>query len=320
MRRSLVFFVVPCIAAVLATSVLVCGGADRNEYPGAPHECRLWGVVSYKAPVAVVRSHLDSLELITWPWINDDGWGIGYFPNNQDPCQLKRPFVLRGTQYSVEDPEYDDAKVETAFRRPKGAVAHVRAATTGLTYVPDPHPFVRKRPNNGHRLLFAHNGTLSELDVLRNMISDEYFNADPPDYKDTHYTDPWGFNDSELFFMLILDRMRLASPGTSTEDVIIETVADIDTAMQNASAYSKMNFLMTDGDTMWAVRYSDYIPGNYGLFYQAGFNSDTTANPYYWIVASEEMDTLDNWVEIDNYRLITFIPGCRLVINVIPHL
>jgi predicted glutamine amidotransferase len=315
MRRTLVFTCLTLTMALVAALAWVEPG--RTDSQEERHECRFWGIVSPRAPRDVVISHLDSLELITQPWPNVNGWGIGYYPNVGDPCRLKRPFVLRGTQQARYDPEYDYAKYEAASREPKGAIAHVRQASSGLTYLPNPHPFVRRR--DGWPLLFAHNGTISQMDSLRNRISDEYFNANPPDYKNTYQSDPWGFIDSELYFMLILDRFESAPPGMSTEDVIREAVAEIDTAMSNAGVSSKLNFVMTDGDTLWAVRFADSSPQNYTLYYQGGWISEEVVNPFYWVAASVQMDDQFNWFPMDNYTLITFVAGNRLVIVDIPH-
>jgi predicted glutamine amidotransferase len=76
---------------------------------------------------------------------------------------------------------------------------------------------------------------------------------------------------------------------------------------------------MTDGDTLWAVRFADSSPQNYTLYYQGGWISEEVVNPFYWVAASVQMDDQFNWFPMDNYTLITFVAGNRLVIVDIPH-
>ena len=92
-------------------------------------------------------------------------------------------------------------------------------------------------------------GSVSKT-VLSNLIGEEYLAANPPNGSGIPDCNPSDWDlvvDSELCFILLLKNIE--ENGGSAEQGIIRTVSDLIAAGQNT-----MNFIMTDGHTMWSFR------------------------------------------------------------------
>jgi hypothetical protein len=88
------------------------------------------------------------------------------------------------------------------------------------------------------------------------------------------------------------------------EACIRVAVARLDSALGvNSPAY--LNFVMTDGSTIWALHFADEVPETYGLYYYPDTGFSQT-----WVAASEPLDKdSSNWRAIPNKTLVTLIPG-----------
>jgi hypothetical protein len=63
---------------------------------------------------------------------------------------------------------------------------------------------------------------------------------------------------------------------------------------------------MSDGSTLWALRYAEEIPKVLPMHYYPGGMGISD----YWVAASEPVDTLEfEWVEVPNYTLVTLVPN-----------
>ena len=153
---------------------------------------------------------------------NRDGWGIA-FVQERDAYLFKEPAA------ASESP----LERLVAQRAPPSrlVMAHVRFATAGAPQLANTHPFRRER--NGRVLNFAHNGTLAELkarhagtEVAAQCIGD---------------------TDSELAFLLLLDRLRPLEPDGTAEqrfEVFGEFCAEM-------RAEGTANFLFADGERLF---------------------------------------------------------------------
>jgi hypothetical protein len=74
--------------------------------------------------------------------------------------------------------------------------------------------------------------------------------------------------------------------------------------------YAQLNFVLTDGTTLWALRYADISTNYYTLYY---YSADQT-NMDKWIVASQPLDTTGGWIELKNLSLATLKPNATPVI------
>ncbi len=203
------------------------------------HECRLWAVTAPDVPGAVLRAHLvdlpDSIKNLGES--NDNGWGLGWWTPDDDEA-----VIHRGEAPAYEDAFFDDAVAQAAADSPTVAVAHVRACSSGLCHLPDPHPFHLELM--GRHWLLGHNGTISK-DLLLSLVDPDFLDSHPPDNGEN--ADEW--IDSELYLRLILQYVE-ARDG-DVEGAIQAAIWDLH---DGDGQVSGANFFLSDGETLWAYR------------------------------------------------------------------
>ncbi|MCJ7422802.1 class II glutamine amidotransferase [Candidatus Bathyarchaeota archaeon] len=162
-------------------------------------------------------------------------------------------------------------------------VCHVRAAASGATSIPNPHPFMRNK--NGKWWAFGHNGVLAKT-TLKSLIGSQYLAENPPTVGD-NWDDP-DVVDSDLFMLYILK---------CTEEECWNVTSGIGKAAKNIMHVDSgsMNFFLTDGETIWG-----FCRGN-TLYY---YYSETS--PQYSVIASQPPDaSQDGWVALSDFNLVT---------------
>lgn len=296
LRGKNIFRLCGAVAAILFAVTLT----DTGVFPPfrAVHNCRMWVMVtvdSMKPLDAMVRQQLDSLQDLGSR--NPDGWGIVYYIRPDSITRL--PVIRRGEPAAPSDPRYKLAVDELVKYGADGAMAHVRKASFGLTTgIPDPHPFDRRTGVINRRMLFAHNGSIPTailLDLIR-ALDPDYLTQNPPDYNPNYL-------DSDLYCLYILE--NIDSYVDSTIEACVRTaVTRIDSALgTNYSSY--LNFVMTDGATIWALCFADESPNTYPLYYYPD-----TGLSHTWVAASEPLDTYAvYWKAIPNKTMVTLVPG-----------
>ncbi len=110
--------------------------------------CEFWGIVAQFPPRALIHSHLTVFR--SFSSSNPHGWGFGYFSDF-----IPRPVIIRGRQKALIDPRYTEGVIEFKDILSKGGIVHIRNASSGYTYIPNPHPFVRKSNRLEKYFLFA---------------------------------------------------------------------------------------------------------------------------------------------------------------------
>jgi len=277
------------LVSIVAGLLLI--GAHTNQVKALEnlHACRFWGMISDKAPKEIVLGHLSALR--KFGPSNNNGWGIAYYFNSEDSCMLARPLILRGGSRADIDPDYERAIEEMATHNPRAGVGHVRLATSGHCNVPNPHPFKEKN------MLFAHNGTIDQK-VLVRLIRQKYLDEYPLDYHEPYI-------DSELYFIYLLKTME-ENPSMSMEQVIRNVAKTLYDSLTAVAYESKLNFVLTDGDNLWALRFATTDVGYYTVYY---YPSSDTALPKTWAVASEPLSSESEWRLLDNYTLIVLKPS-----------
>jgi len=259
---------------MLATLLVVMvAGVERP--PECDHACRFWGVIGVNVDPAIVDDQLVSGKhsLLTLASTNDDGWGITYFAPGHSPFTPDRPQVLRGGPRAdhAYDTRYSEAVAEMLDLEPECAVVHIRAATTGHTGLPDPHPFHRGR------LVFAHNGTIYTSDLIELLEADDpsYLAKHPPDYVDPHI-------DSELYFLYVQKLLlqgvpdRSGDPSHSLRDALPAAVLRL---LDQGAIQTAANCMATCGDTLYALRFDRNDIERYKVRYKK--------TPGGWTIASE---------------------------------
>lgn len=243
-------------------------------------ECRFWGMIANDTlPQTEVMDHLVNLpnSLKSLGATNPNGWGLAYYNTTE-------PTIRRGQPAANTDPNFNIAAQELATSGASIGVGHVRKSASPPYNIPDPHPF--NRTKMGKTWIFAHHGTISQT-VLVNLIGTAYLAANPPQYGNSTDT----YNDSELYFIYILKCIE-ENAGN-----IRKGIAQAVTAISAESTAYNMNFVFSDGTTLWAFRRGDTT---HLVYYY--YNS---TSPVYSAVASQyPTSSQGSWTALSNYNLV----------------
>jgi glutamine amidotransferase len=158
-----------------------------------------------------------------------DGWGVAVFDEAKGWATQKRPLS------AFSDPRFGEVAGQS---RGQVLVAHVRRRTVGPVSPENTHPFERGP------WVFAHNGTIDEIDVLRAAASP------------SRLADVRGTTDSEVFFAYLLTHLDLAraeggrgSPGDEAAALALAL-----RKVASRATFGAANFLLSDGETLYAFR------------------------------------------------------------------
>lgn len=153
---------------------------------------------------------------------NRDGWGI-YFAEERD-----------GHLFREAAPAADSELAAMVVRREipcRHLVAHVRRATAGQPLLANTHPF--SRVLHARKCVFAHNGELDGIETLsdgRPLIAERT-----------------GDTDSELAFLILLDRLKACSASD-----VKERWAIFNRFCAEMRELGTANFLFFDGSHLYA--------------------------------------------------------------------
>jgi len=251
--------------------------------------CRLLGLIANK-PVDFEFSLEKFKELSTY---NPDGWGIGWYENIY-------PHVFK-QGLSAKDRKSELSTLSQAVRS-KLIIAHVRKGTGAPPSVVNSHPFHYKK------WLFAHNGAI-DRECFCSLLKDDYKNALK------------GRTDSEVYFYWILQNIE--DHG--------DLIAGVRYAVNQikAKSHSGLNFLLSDGVSLYAFRYSSRLKDYYSLFSlerksaESGslefisaetkilLRSKTLKNEKAILVCSERL-TKERWREVGFGFLLIADPGLSI--------
>jgi glutamine amidotransferase len=163
--------------------------------------------------------------------MNGDGFGVGWYGELDAP----------GVFHSIR-PAWNDRNLRelSAFARSGRFFAHIRASTGTAVQETNCHPF-----RHG-RWLWMHNGLIAQFPKLRRTLS---LAIDPALYPDIE-----GSTDSEILFFLAWTFGLTSDPVSAVAQAVglVEETGwrlGIDHPVQ-------MTVATTDGDTLWAFRYS----------------------------------------------------------------
>jgi predicted glutamine amidotransferase len=265
-----------CPVSISSTALNVAVAKNFTQDFG-PHQCRLWGIIAYSLPEAVVLNHLinASYSLKNLGASNYNGWGLAYYNGSE-------PIVMRGQLPASMDYNFTTAAQELARSGAHIGIGHVRLATSGATNIPDPHPFIRYK--GGKWWAFGHNGWLSKA-TLKNLIGTEYLAENPPTVGDSW--DDSDVIDSDLYMLYIIKCIE--ESGWNATQGIARAVTDISQA-----DYGAMNFFLSDGETLWG-----FCKGN-TLYY---YYNETF--PQYSVVASQPPNGIqDGWIALNDFNMV----------------
>jgi glutamine amidotransferase len=157
-----------------------------------------------------------------------DGWGLAVW-DEESAWQ-----VDKGIACAHEDARFH----QLAERRGALLVAHIRQRTVGGASIENTHPF------HSGRWVFAHNGTIKDIDYLRTHASAERRRAIR------------GQTDSELFFAFLLTRLDGAglAEGPSNADTD-RLIRDAVREVRARPDFGACNFLLADAAATYAHRF-----------------------------------------------------------------
>lgn len=179
----------------------------------------------FDPPHALVRQSWAPREMRGGGTINADGFGVGWYPGaGQAPVRYRR-----------DRPMWSDGGLVqlAAVTRAGGVLAAVRSATAGMPVVE-----TAVAPFTDARWLFSHNGVIagwpdSVTKLAEGLPVRDLLTMDAP-------------TDSALIWALVRDRLRA---GATAPAALAETVTQISAAAPG----SRLNLLLTDGDTTAAT-------------------------------------------------------------------
>ena len=248
---------------------------------------------------------------------NSQGWGIGFYQNNKAYIQKR-----------ASSASFDfNFKFLTDFIETDTMIAHIRDATVGEISDHNAHPFIY------YNWIFAHNGNIENFELLRPLILQKL----GPELA----FEIMGSTDSEYMFYLFISHLRkevedITSPDIETvtvRDALTKTIREINTMGADVGIIqpNKINVIVSNGKIMAATRFG------HSLFYatrhkqssqEVKLYKDTTnlnirfntpANNYNKnesvIIASEELASDDEWLEMPEQSIITVDSRLRTSIS-----
>jgi glutamine amidotransferase len=221
-----------------------------------------------------------------------NGWGVAFYPDGLSACVIKEP------KPSTDSPMAKFLKSANIVRS-RIVISHVRTASRGGVVYRNTHPFVREL--FGREWVFAHNGTITgEMPKPR-------------------FYEPIGETDSEHAFCLILDRLRDLGRGASLHEVA-EAVED--EARKLSKLSNKFNFLMSNGDYLFAFRseagslhYTVRAPPHEAIVkladedFEVDLSDVKGRDEVASIVATKELTIGEVWMSLPSERLMIFKDG-----------
>lgn len=186
--------------------------------------CRLFAFVSPHS--SDIRSQIGDTgmqRLTSLARLHGDGWGWAGVDDLDG-----RPTAHKSAGSAVDDPAFERAATTSA----RAAMVHLRWATSGLEIADrNAHPFL------ADGLAFEHNGSLTPIDTVRQMLSAE------------SRASMLGETDSEMYFTLIREQIALGIP-------LLEATARVVRRLRTAYPLASLNAILLGDGQMIVVRAS----------------------------------------------------------------
>jgi glutamine amidotransferase len=208
-----------------------------------------------------------------------DGWGASGFKEG------RAVYLNRRTEPAdVDRAEFTEAIARAQKAETPIVIAHFRKTSGATPAIANTHPF------HWRDWVFAHQGTIFGAEASLPL----------------NETAPLGETDSERFFLFLWEQVHASADPTATMAAFLKK-------SRESLVFSSLNFLMSDGQTLWAYRdvgdkrlekgetRADR-EGHYTLFTAA---LDKTA-----LVCSEPLASLaKNWEPVAQRTLLAFTAG-----------
>jgi glutamine amidotransferase len=188
--------------------------------------CRILGIVADRKAQFRFCLHEAARSLGELSKEHPDGWGIAVYDEPRGWDIGKQPLS------AFSDPRFGEVAGQA-----KGdvLVAHVRRRTVGPISIENTHPF------QSGRWVFAHNGTIEEVQLLRDRASPG------------RLSEVKGTTDSEVFFAYLLSQLDDLARGPSRPDIDAALARAVG-LVATRSTFGACNFVLSDGDVLYAFR------------------------------------------------------------------
>ncbi|CAG4883105.1 putative glutamine amidotransferases class-II [Georgfuchsia toluolica] len=221
--------------------------------------------------------------------VHRDGWGIAFFEG-------------RGVRVFLDPQPSADSLVAELVRhypiRSLNVIAHIRKATQGEIGLENTHPFMRELW--GRYWIFAHNGNLADY---------------APDFDGSFL--PVGQTDSERAFCHLLQTLRARFPaGMPARKRLQAAIEDFSAQVR---ALGQFNFLLSNGDSLFAHRSTDlYYIVRQAPFTVAhlkdqdvsiDFSEVTTQDDRVALIATQPLTDNETWTPLPSDRIAMFVDG-----------
>lgn len=208
-----------------------------------------------------------------------DGWGASGFKEG------RAVYFARSTEPADENKkEYQEAIERIRKSETPVVIAHFRKTSGAPPGISNTHPF------HWRDWIFAHTGTIFGAEASLPL----------------NETTPYGETDSERFFLWIWEQVHATADPTAALAALLKKA-------RGQLVYSSIDFLMSDGKTLWAYRdFSDKRMGKgetledrekYGTLYTGQVGACD-------VVCSEPLEKIaKNWVPMAPRTLMAFTAG-----------
>ncbi len=186
--------------------------------------CRLLGIVASEPTEFRLVLRESSRSIANLSQEHSDGWGLAIHDHDERKWTLHK-----GIECAQRDAKFHELAVGS---RGELLVAHIRKKTVGATSLENTHPFQRGP------WVFAHNGTIRDMDYLRARTSE------------ARAREIRGQTDSELFFAFLLSRLDEVA-----EDMRDRTISEVVRELGARPEFGAFNFLLSNGPVLYAHRF-----------------------------------------------------------------
>jgi len=208
-----------------------------------------------------------------------DGWGASGFKDG------RAVYFARSTEPADESKkEYDEAMERVRKSESPVVIAHFRKTSGAPPVISNTHPF------HWRDWIFAHEGTIFGAEASLPL----------------NETAPIGETDSERLFLWIWEEVHATADPTAALAALLKKARE-------QLVYSSLNFLMSNGQTLWAYRdFSDKrmgkgeTPGERERYYSLS----TAQAGSCAIVCSEPLEkAAKKWTSLEPHTLAAFMIG-----------
>jgi predicted glutamine amidotransferase len=208
-----------------------------------------------------------------------DGWGASGFKEN------RAVYFGRETLPANESRDEFNQAVDRARKSETPVViAHFRKVAGSPTGISNTHPF------HWRDWVFAHDGTIFGAEASLPL----------------NETAPYGETDSERFFLWIWEQVHATADPTAALAALLKK-------SRETLVFSSLNFLMSDGQTLWAYRdFGDkrLEKGETPADREKHYTLYTAASGKNALVCSDPLKTIaKKWTSIEQRTLAAFTAG-----------